>query len=150
MRLPQQRREQANPYVLCTALTRETQERCTPQKWEELFLGERYSLVENFIFPLCLKGPYKQEQLLQGLNVGISRTTVGSRTMTVRDRYYGAHNPQLEDELQRIENDLETVAQAYRIEFALFLRDTIPSLRIARRPGLGYSRPCLSRTQHRR
>ena len=55
----------ANPYVLCTTLTRETQERCTPERWKELCLEERDSLVENLVCPLCLKGPYKHQRSLQ-------------------------------------------------------------------------------------
>ncbi len=58
-------RRWANPYVLCTSLTRKTQERCTPERWKELCLEERDSLVENLVCPLCLKGPYKHARSLQ-------------------------------------------------------------------------------------
>ena len=55
----------ANPYVLCTTLSRQTQERCTKEEYEELCLEERDSLVQNNICPLCLKGPYKHRRSLQ-------------------------------------------------------------------------------------
>ena len=55
----------ANPYVICTTLTRETQERCTPERWKELCLEERDSLVENLVCPQCLKGPYAHKRSLQ-------------------------------------------------------------------------------------
>ena len=54
----------ANPYVICTTLTHETQARCTPEKWKELCLEERDSLVENLVCPQCLKGPYKHKRSL--------------------------------------------------------------------------------------
>ena len=64
-RTAEMQRQWANPYVLCTTLTRETQERCAPERWKELCLDERDSLVENHVCPLCLKGPYKHARSLQ-------------------------------------------------------------------------------------
>ncbi len=64
-RTVEMQRRWANPYVLCTTLTRETQESVSKKRWQDLCLEERDSLVENFICPLCLKGPYKHRHSLQ-------------------------------------------------------------------------------------
>ena len=58
-------RRWANPYVLCTTLTRKTQEQCTEHRWKELCIEERDSLVEKLICPLCLKGPFLHARSLQ-------------------------------------------------------------------------------------
>lgn len=58
-------RQHANKYVIATQLSKEQQDRATPEQWEELCKKERDSLRKRFICPLCRGGPYKHERSLR-------------------------------------------------------------------------------------